>query len=104
MGFKDPDFEGLIQFLVEENSFSQERVERYIERLKKAKSKTKQQTLSSFLEHRKLLSRTVTNLIRQSGEAPPRPRLARKDRHLVQRRPQLSVDVPVSDRFYAFWG
>lgn len=46
--FNDPDFEGLVKFLVEENSFSQERVERYVERLKKAKSKTKQQTLSSF--------------------------------------------------------
>lgn len=46
--FKDPDFDGLVKFLVEENSFAPERVERYVERLKKAKSKTKQQTLSSF--------------------------------------------------------
>lgn len=46
--FKEPDFDGLVKFLVEENSFAPERVERYIERLRKAKSKTKQQTLSSF--------------------------------------------------------
>lgn len=46
--FQEPDFEGLAKFLIEENSFSPERVERYIDRLKKAKSKTKQQTLSSF--------------------------------------------------------
>jgi len=46
--FVEPDFEGLAKFLIEENSFAPERVERYIDRLKKAKSKTKQQTLSSF--------------------------------------------------------
>lgn len=46
--FQEPDFEGLAKFLIEENSFAPERVERYIDRLKKAKSKTKQQTLSSF--------------------------------------------------------
>lgn len=46
--FKDPDIVGLEKFLVEENSFSKERVDRFIDRLKKAKSKTKQQTLSSF--------------------------------------------------------
>lgn len=46
--FPDPDFEGLSKFLIEENSFNPERVERYLERLRKAKSKTKQKTLSSF--------------------------------------------------------
>lgn len=46
--FKEPDFDGLTKFLIEENSFAPERVARYVERLKKAKSKTKQQTLSSF--------------------------------------------------------
>lgn len=46
--FKEPDFEKLTKFLVEDHSFNAERVERYMERLRKAKSKTKQQTLSSF--------------------------------------------------------
>jgi flap endonuclease-1 len=46
--FKDPDLEGLTKFLVEGHSFNAERVQRYMERLQKAKSKTKQQTLSSF--------------------------------------------------------
>lgn len=46
--FQEPDFEGLTKFLVEENSFAVERVERYIERLKAAKSKTKQKPLESF--------------------------------------------------------
>mmetsp|Transcript_21714 Transcript_21714/g.38174 ORF Transcript_21714/g.38174 Transcript_21714/m.38174 type:complete len:397 (-) Transcript_21714:30-1220(-) len=46
--FKDPDFEGLTKFLVEENSFSKERVDRFIERLKNAKTKTKQRPLDSF--------------------------------------------------------
>mmetsp|Transcript_59928 Transcript_59928/g.111057 ORF Transcript_59928/g.111057 Transcript_59928/m.111057 type:complete len:400 (-) Transcript_59928:164-1363(-) len=46
--WKDPDIEGLTKFLVEENSFSKERVDRYIERLKAAKSKTKQKPLDSF--------------------------------------------------------
>lgn len=46
--FAEPDFEGLTKFLVEDNSFSKERVERYLERLKAAKSKTKQRPLDSF--------------------------------------------------------
>merc|ERR1712066_1119028 len=46
--FKDPDVEGLMKFLVEENSFSQERAERLLKRLQDAKSKTKQKPLSSF--------------------------------------------------------
>jgi len=46
--FTDPDFEGLTKFLVEDYSFSKERVERYVERLKTAKSRTKQRPLDSF--------------------------------------------------------
>lgn len=46
--FTEPDFEGLIKFLVEERSFNKERVDRYIERLKAAKSKTKQRPLDMF--------------------------------------------------------
>lgn len=46
--FNEPDFEGLTKFLIDENSFSADRVERYMDRLRKAKSRTKQQTLSSF--------------------------------------------------------
>merc|ERR1712050_365801 len=46
--FGEPDIEGLTKFLVEENSFSKDRVDRYIERLKAAKSKTKQRPLDSF--------------------------------------------------------
>eukprot|EP00403_Amphidinium_massartii_P011736 CAMPEP_0178415010 /NCGR_PEP_ID=MMETSP0689_2-20121128/23331_1 /TAXON_ID=160604 /ORGANISM="Amphidinium massartii, Strain CS-259" /LENGTH=401 /DNA_ID=CAMNT_0020036317 /DNA_START=76 /DNA_END=1281 /DNA_ORIENTATION=+ len=46
--WKDPDIEGLTKFLVEENSFSKERVDRYIDRLRAAKSKTKQRPLDSF--------------------------------------------------------
>merc|ERR1740117_2872378 len=46
--FKEPDIEGLEKFLVEEMSFSKERVDRYIQRLKASKSKTKQRPLDSF--------------------------------------------------------
>merc|ERR1712048_1142853 len=46
--FKDPDVDGLMKFLVEENTFSQERAERLVKRLQDAKSKTKQKPLSSF--------------------------------------------------------
>merc|ERR1711920_58743 len=46
--FKDPDFEGLKKFLVETCSFNTDRVERYIERLKNAKNRTKQRPLDSF--------------------------------------------------------
>lgn len=46
--FKEPDFEGLAKFLIEGQSFAKERVDRYIERLKAAKSKTKQRPLDSF--------------------------------------------------------
>jgi len=46
--FKDPDIEGLTKFLVEEMSFAKERVDRYIERLKNSKQKTKQRPLDMF--------------------------------------------------------
>merc|ERR1712100_23298 len=46
--FEEPDFEGLVKFLVEEQSFDKKRVERFIERLKAAKGKTKQRPLDSF--------------------------------------------------------
>merc|ERR1712146_114932 len=46
--FGEPDFEGLEKFLVEGQSFDKKRVERYLERLKAAKGKTKQRPLDSF--------------------------------------------------------
>mmetsp|Transcript_89554 Transcript_89554/g.267103 ORF Transcript_89554/g.267103 Transcript_89554/m.267103 type:complete len:399 (-) Transcript_89554:167-1363(-) len=46
--FEDPDCEGLMKFLVEGCSFSKDRVERYLERLKTAKSRSKQRPLDSF--------------------------------------------------------
>merc|ERR1719188_2811875 len=46
--FNEPDFEGLTKFLVETCSFNKERVDRYVERLKNAKSRTKQRPLDSF--------------------------------------------------------
>merc|ERR1719203_1346877 len=52
--FKDPDIEGLTKFLVETCSFNKERVERYIERLKTAKGRTKQRPLDSFFGRAKV--------------------------------------------------
>jgi len=46
--FDDPDCEGLTKFLVEGCSFSKERVDRYLERLRNAKSRSKQRPLDSF--------------------------------------------------------
>jgi flap endonuclease-1 len=46
--FTEPDFEGLTKFLVEGQSFDPKRVERFIDRLKAAKNKTKQRPLDSF--------------------------------------------------------
>jgi len=46
--FGEPDFEGLEKFLVEGQSFDKKRVDRFIERLKAAKGKTKQRPLDSF--------------------------------------------------------
>lgn len=46
--FEEPDFEGLEKFLVQGQSFDQKRVDRFIERLKAAKTKTKQRPLDSF--------------------------------------------------------
>eukprot|EP00933_Yihiella_yeosuensis_P036375 TRINITY_DN3013_c0_g1_i1.p1 TRINITY_DN3013_c0_g1~~TRINITY_DN3013_c0_g1_i1.p1 ORF type:complete len:396 (-),score=107.12 TRINITY_DN3013_c0_g1_i1:179-1366(-) len=46
--FSEPDFDGLYKFLVDELSFSKERVDRYVERLKASKSKTKQRPLDMF--------------------------------------------------------
>lgn len=53
--FTEPDFEGLAKYLIEENSFSKERVDRYVERLKAAKTKTKQRPLDSFFGPAKVL-------------------------------------------------
>lgn len=53
--FKEPDFEALSKMLIEENSFSKERVDRYVERLKAAKGKTKQRPLDSFFGPAKVL-------------------------------------------------
>jgi len=52
--FTEPDFEGLTKFLVEECSFNKERVDRYVERLKAAKSRTKQRPLDSFFGRAKV--------------------------------------------------
>jgi len=46
--FGEPDFEGLEKFLVEGQSFDKTRVDRFIQRLKAAKGKTKQRPLDSF--------------------------------------------------------
>jgi len=46
--FNEPDLEGLQKFLVHQCSFNKERVDRYIERLTNAKSRTKQRPLDSF--------------------------------------------------------
>merc|ERR1712060_48699 len=46
--FNEPGIEGLTKFLVETCSFNRERVDRYVERLKSAKSRTKQRPLDSF--------------------------------------------------------
>lgn len=46
--WKEPDIEGLTKFLVDDNSFSKERVDRFIERLQNAKTRTKQRPLDSF--------------------------------------------------------
>merc|ERR1719272_1426562 len=53
--FQEPDFEGLEKFLVEGQSFDKKRVDRYIERLKAAKGKTKQRPLDSFFGAAKVL-------------------------------------------------
>jgi flap endonuclease-1 len=46
--FADPDVEGLEKFLVQKMSFDKTRVDRFIDRLKAAKGKTKQRPLDSF--------------------------------------------------------
>jgi len=46
--WKEPDIEGLRKYLVEGQSFNKDRVENYINRLRNAKSKTKQRPLDSF--------------------------------------------------------
>lgn len=46
--FGEPDFEGLEKFLVEGQSFDKTRVDRFVQRLKAAKGKTKQRPLDSF--------------------------------------------------------
>merc|ERR1712070_802875 len=65
--FEEPDFEGLEKFLVEEQSFDKKRVERFIERLKAAKTKTKQRPLDSFFG-------TVKAQIKDSDKFDPNKR------------------------------
>lgn len=48
--WKEPDWEALRKYLVEENQFSEDRVARLMERLKLAKGKTKQKPLDSFFK------------------------------------------------------
>lgn len=52
--FEEPDYEGLMTFLVDQCSFSKERVEKYFERLKKSKNITKQRPLDSFFTRAKV--------------------------------------------------
>merc|ERR1711862_112770 len=52
--FKDPDIEGLKKFLVEECTFNEQRVDRFMDRLKAAKSRTKQRPLDSFFGRAKV--------------------------------------------------
>merc|ERR1712087_1056205 len=59
--FKDPDFEGLTKFLVDNCSFNKERVDRYLERLKTAKLRTKQRPLDTFLAEPRSPSRRQTS-------------------------------------------
>lgn len=48
--WKEPDWDGLNKFLVTDFQFSPERVQRFMDRLKAAKSKTKQKPLDSFFK------------------------------------------------------
>merc|ERR1719265_342304 len=48
--WKEPDWEGLRKYLVDENQFSDERVTRLMDRLRAAKGKTKQKPLDSFFK------------------------------------------------------
>jgi len=50
--WKDPDWDALKKYLVEENQFSEERVQRLMDRLKASKQKTKQKPLDSFFKRK----------------------------------------------------
>eukprot|EP00429_Kryptoperidinium_foliaceum_P067679 CAMPEP_0176072684 /NCGR_PEP_ID=MMETSP0120_2-20121206/36313_1 /TAXON_ID=160619 /ORGANISM="Kryptoperidinium foliaceum, Strain CCMP 1326" /LENGTH=398 /DNA_ID=CAMNT_0017406359 /DNA_START=56 /DNA_END=1252 /DNA_ORIENTATION=+ len=52
--FSEPDTEGLTKFLVETCSFNADRVARFVDRLKNAKSRTKQRPLDSFFGRPKM--------------------------------------------------
>lgn len=55
--WEEPSYEGLEKFLVEQCSFAKERVEKYLERLRKTKSTTKQRPLDSFFGTPKVVIR-----------------------------------------------
>eukprot|EP00916_Digyalum_oweni_P002813 GHVL01005216.1.p1 GENE.GHVL01005216.1~~GHVL01005216.1.p1 ORF type:complete len:527 (-),score=149.80 GHVL01005216.1:277-1815(-) len=46
--WKDPDYDGLKKFLVEENNFSEVRIDNFLKRLKDSRSKTSQMRLENF--------------------------------------------------------
>merc|ERR1719204_1806025 len=52
--FKEPDFDDLTSYLVDQWSFDKERVARYVERLRNAKNRTKQRPLDSFFGRAKV--------------------------------------------------
>lgn len=77
--FGEPDFEGLTKFLVEQCSFNKERVERYVERLKAAKSRTKQRPLDSFFGRSKVEIKESDKFdpLKKKGGAAPKAAAAK---------------------------
>merc|ERR1712048_168222 len=90
--WQEPDFEGLRNFLVDQNQFSEERVQRTFQRLKAAKSKTKQQPLSRFFG-------TPTVTVREDEKFDPNKKknAAASAKAKAKAKAKTKAGAPVSD-------
>ena len=62
MKWNDPDEDGLIQFLVNEKGFSEERVRNGVQKLKKARGSSVQGRLTSFFGEPTVVKRKVLSI------------------------------------------
>eukprot|EP00920_Eleutheroschizon_duboscqi_P014032 GHVT01032809.1.p1 GENE.GHVT01032809.1~~GHVT01032809.1.p1 ORF type:complete len:355 (+),score=84.92 GHVT01032809.1:218-1282(+) len=71
----EPDFEGFKKFLVDENQFTEQRVDNYIQRLKKSKQKFNQRRLDSFFVRKppKAPTPPTTTAVTAAEKASPAP-------------------------------
>jgi len=82
LSWKDPDEEGLIQYLVKEKGFSEDRVQSGIEKLKKAKTTSVQGRLTNFFGEPKV----IQNKRKLENEAKERENAKKQKKELEKQK------------------